>query len=91
MCGTLVAERATYSSDADQAQMMRRIHEEAEYARNELREAQAGNEQLTYNVKETIAGLAGGTKTAILPSKAGCRGVSPGFTERRRGARASAP
>lgn len=59
MCGALAGERAGRVSDADWAEMMRRIREETYYLRNEVLGAKADNEQLTYKLKETIAELRG--------------------------------
>lgn len=60
VCGDLVVERAGRGTDADQADMMRRIHEEAACFRNGTLEAKADNEQLTYNLKEAIESCGGG-------------------------------
>lgn len=53
----MVVERAGRGIDTEQAQMMRRIHEETKYFRKELLEAKADNEQSASNLNETIAEL----------------------------------
>lgn len=89
VCGVSVVERAGRASDADQAQTMRRTHEEEKYFRNELFEAKVDNERLIYNMKETNADCREEQRRRFFPTTAR-RGISPGSPERGREARACA-
>lgn len=55
--------------DAHQSEMMRRMHDKSYCLRNELLEAEADNEQLTYNLHETIAELRDERRRIFFPTK----------------------
>lgn len=69
VCGVLGVERAGNACDADQSEMMRRLHEETSYFTNEAPEAKADNEQFTFNLKETIADLREERKRRAFPAR----------------------